>query len=70
LAERVVFFSLAAAVALASSSSWGRLIAVLTSSRYSGRSTMIGRPRSNSISTPAALAWSTSSSLKRICGGP
>jgi hypothetical protein len=24
----------------------------------------------NSISTPAALAWSTSSSVNRICGGP
>jgi hypothetical protein len=56
---------------LASSSSWVRLIAPLTSSRYSGRSTMIGRPApSNSISTPAARAWSTSASVNRICGGP
>ena len=70
LPARAVFFSLAAAAALASSSSWVRLIALLTSSRYSGRSTMIGRPRSNSISTPAARAWSTSSSVKRTGGGP
>ena len=49
----------------------GALTAALTSSRYSGRSTMIGRPDpSNSISTPAALAWSTSASVNRTGGGP
>ena len=42
-----------------------RLIAPLASSRNSGRSTMIGAERSNSITTPAARAWSTSTSAKR-----
>jgi hypothetical protein len=31
---------------------------------------MIGVPCSNSIKTPAARAWSTSESAKRIAGGP
>jgi len=56
LLARAVFFSFAAAAALVSRLSWVRLIAVLTSSRYSGRSTMIGRPGpSNSISSGPGL---------------
>jgi hypothetical protein len=52
---RRAFFWVAAA-ALACSSWVVRLIAPLTSSRYMARSVMTGRPRSNSIRTPAARA--------------
>ena len=53
---------------LASSSETVRAIACLTSSRYSERSTISGAPRSNSIITPAARAWSTSASENRTRG--